>query len=95
MSKDEYNITETFRDGGLVGSDHDEIISCDVPAKYRGTATDQHDMLVLGKKQVLRRNFKFVTMLGFASTAMVAWRSCLSFRSSHWKTEGHQSYSGA
>lgn len=30
-------------------------------------------MVVLGKKQVLRRNFKFITMLGFASTVLVAW----------------------
>ena len=26
-----------------------------------------------GKKQVLRRSFKLVTMVGFASTALVAW----------------------
>ena len=44
-----------------------------VPDKYRGTAVDQQDMVVLGKKQVLRRNFKFITMLGFASTVLVAW----------------------
>lgn len=44
-----------------------------VPEKYRGTVADQHDMVVLGKKQVLRRNFKFITMLGFASTVLVAW----------------------
>lgn len=25
-----------------------------LPAKYRGTANDQHDMSILGKKQVLR-----------------------------------------
>ncbi|KAK4506653.1 hypothetical protein PRZ48_000385 [Zasmidium cellare] len=30
-------------------------------------------MNILGKKQVLRRNFKFFTMLGFASTVMVSW----------------------
>ena len=44
-----------------------------VPEQYRGTYTAQHDMAMLGKKQVLRRNFKLVTMLGFASTVMVAW----------------------
>ena len=39
-----------------------------VPERYRGTLADHHDMIVLGKKQVLRRNFKFVTMIGFSST---------------------------
>lgn len=34
-------------------------------------------MKMLGKKQVLRRQFKFSTMLGFASTVMVAWEFVL------------------
>ena len=49
----------------------DERIS-HVPEKYRGTSADEHDMSVLGKKQVLRRNFNFITMLGFASTVFAA-----------------------
>ncbi|RMZ89389.1 hypothetical protein DV736_g3379, partial [Chaetothyriales sp. CBS 134916] len=48
-----------------------------IPTKYRGTAADQRDMEVLGKKQVLRRNFKFITMLGFASTVMASWEVLL------------------
>ncbi|KAK5726664.1 hypothetical protein LTR15_002552 [Elasticomyces elasticus] len=48
-----------------------------IPTKWQGTAADRHDMGVLGKKQVLRRQFKFWTMLGFASTVMVAWEFCL------------------
>ncbi|KAK4506414.1 hypothetical protein PRZ48_000144 [Zasmidium cellare] len=44
-----------------------------VPEKYKGTSADKDDMNVLGRKQVLRRNFKFTTMLGFASTVLVAW----------------------
>lgn len=39
-----------------------------VPATYQGTANDRREMSMLGKKQVLRRQFKFTTMLGFAST---------------------------
>jgi hypothetical protein len=39
-----------------------------IPEKYKGTRADQDDMVLLGKKQVLRRNFKFTTILGFAST---------------------------
>ncbi|KAM0723329.1 hypothetical protein Q7P37_001531 [Cladosporium fusiforme] len=48
-----------------------------IPVKYRGTTADQRDMAMLGKKQVLRRNFKFVTMLGFASTVMASWEVLL------------------
>jgi hypothetical protein len=41
-----------------------------VPKTYQGTAADRHEMSMLGKKQVLRRQFKFTTMLGFASTVV-------------------------
>jgi hypothetical protein len=33
-----------------------------VPTKYRGTDHDKKEMRMLGKKQVLRRNFKFITV---------------------------------
>ncbi|KAK0768445.1 hypothetical protein LTR59_017660 [Friedmanniomyces endolithicus] len=52
-------------------------VDATIPSKYRGTAADQRDMVVLGKKQVLRRNFKFGTMLGFASTVMASWEVLL------------------
>ena len=48
-----------------------------VEDKYRGTSADREDMRVLGKQQVLRRNFKFITMLGFASTVMASWELLL------------------
>jgi len=59
--------------GPLPTSDYhacDDALPSDecVPKAYQGTATDRKDMQMLGKKQVLRRQFKFVTMLGFAST---------------------------
>lgn len=73
MSKSELSILEAPPDGELGAFDEDKVVSSNVPEKYRGTTTDHHDMLVLGKKQVLRRNFRFATMLGFASTVMVAW----------------------
>lgn len=44
-----------------------------VPERYRGTTSDKNEMRILGKAQVLRRNFKFPTMLAFASTVLVAW----------------------
>lgn len=48
----------------------DDALSSDdcVQNAYQGTAADRREMRMLGKKQVLRRQFKFVTMLGFAST---------------------------
>ncbi|KAF7888425.1 uncharacterized protein EAF02_002966 [Botrytis sinoallii] len=38
-------------------------ISGQVAEKWRGTQSDKHDMAVLGKKQELRRNFKFINIL--------------------------------
>ncbi|KAH8602283.1 amino acid transporter-like protein [Bisporella sp. PMI_857] len=54
-----------------------EVDEYELPARYRGTEADKRDMLTLGKKQVLRRNFKFITMLGFASTVMASWELML------------------
>jgi hypothetical protein len=50
-----------------------------VPDKFKGTDADAHDMIVMGKEQVLRRNFGFVTMLGFASTCVASWEGVLAF----------------
>ncbi|KAF1964473.1 putative GABA permease, partial [Bimuria novae-zelandiae CBS 107.79] len=36
-------------------------------------------MNMLGKKQVLRRNFSFLTMLGFASTCIASWEGILTY----------------
>lgn len=58
-----------------------------VPEKYRGTNADAHDMSVLGKKQVLRRNFGFITMLGFASTCVASWEGVLTYVG-FWLTNG-------
>ncbi|KAF5868527.1 putative amino acid transporter protein [Botrytis fragariae] len=48
-----------------------------VAEKWRGTQSDKHDMAVLGKKQELRRNFKFINILGLSSTAMASWEILL------------------
>lgn len=55
----------------------DENIDDAVPERYRGTAQDKQDMLVHGKKQELRRNFKLLTMTGFASMVVCAWEGLL------------------
>lgn len=70
MEKNDLTVSEHRESGGI---DEDTVVSEHVPVKYRGTQADRHDMLVLGKKQVLRRNFNFLTMLGFSSTVMTAW----------------------
>lgn len=47
---------------------HSPAATTTIPDKFKGTKNDQDDMILLGKKQVLRRNFRFTTILGFAST---------------------------
>jgi hypothetical protein len=58
-------------DGQTIGVAHGSTVS----EKYQGTRFDRQDMSVLGKKQVLRRQFKFSTMLGFASTVCYGVRT--------------------
>ena len=42
------------------------------------TFEDQEDMRRLGKKQELRRNFRFTSILGFVAVAMGTWEVTLS-----------------
>ncbi|KAF2724727.1 amino acid transporter [Polychaeton citri CBS 116435] len=44
-----------------------------VPRKYQGTLADRKDMSQLGKVQELRRNFKFLSILGFGCTLIATW----------------------
>ena len=62
--------SKSARMEALAIDDGDKGRQGEVPLKYQGTAADRQDMSVLGKKQVLRRQFKFWTMLGFASTVV-------------------------
>jgi hypothetical protein len=55
------------RDIESANSKLDDVVDMAVPERYHGTAQDKRDMLVQGKKQELRRNFKLLTMTGFAS----------------------------
>jgi len=73
--KEESTIREyPIEEGGHVEKDDE---TSGVPVQYRGTECDKRDMSMLGKKQVLRRNFQFLTMLGFASTVMSSWELVL------------------
>ena len=59
------------------GEERAFIASTTVPQKYLGTEADRRDMITLGKKQVLRRNFGLITMLGFGSTVICSWEIVL------------------
>ncbi|KAI4283790.1 MAG: hypothetical protein L6R35_005046 [Caloplaca aegaea] len=49
-----------------------------VKPKWRGTEQDKSDMDVLGRGQVLRRNFKFLSALAFGSTLICTWEIMLA-----------------
>ena len=52
---------------------NDQTHSAHLSEKDRGTAHDDHMMRMMGKKQVLNRNFRFISTLGFACTLMSTW----------------------
>jgi len=52
-SKDDMNIISALGQSPEEGPSKEDA-SNNVPAKYHGTRADQQDMIVLGKKQVLR-----------------------------------------
>ncbi|KAI4089861.1 MAG: hypothetical protein LQ344_005120 [Seirophora lacunosa] len=49
-----------------------------VKPKWRGTEQDKTDMDVLGRGQVLRRNFKLLSALAFGSTLICTWEIMLA-----------------
>ncbi|KAK4497668.1 hypothetical protein PRZ48_010321 [Zasmidium cellare] len=73
--EDLWTVDETPKSPSSHGDDG--LFAPCVPEKYRGTVADRHDMQVLGREQVLRRNFKSITIMGFASMVMVAWEALL------------------
>lgn len=50
----------------------------DSPAKKGATAYDIHDMDALGLAPTFKRRFKFIAMVGFCSTVVVAWQNTLT-----------------
>ena len=50
----------------------------DSPAKQSATAYDIRDMDALGLPPTFKRRFKFVAMVGFCSTVVVAWQNTLT-----------------
>ncbi|KAL8818351.1 MAG: hypothetical protein Q9223_003002 [Gallowayella weberi] len=44
-----------------------------VADKWQGTTADKYDMVMLGRSQVLRRNFSFISILGFSAVLLCTW----------------------
>lgn len=55
----------------------DNVVDDSVPERYRGSDQDKHDMIVHGNRQETRRNFRLITMAGFASMVVCAWEGLL------------------
>lgn len=53
-------------------------LDSDSPAKEGATEYDIRDMNALGLAPVFKRRFKFVAMVGFCSTVVVAWQNTLT-----------------
>ena len=54
-----------------------EVGATDLPAEKAGTVYDQKDMARVGKQQELRRNFRFISILGFTAVLMSTWEAVL------------------
>ncbi|KAL8691202.1 MAG: hypothetical protein Q9224_004231 [Gallowayella concinna] len=44
-----------------------------VADKWQGTTADKNNMIMLGRSQVLRRNFSFISILGFSAVLICTW----------------------
>lgn len=47
-------------------------------SEKKGTASDQKDMLRMGKQQELRRNFGLVSIFGYSMVLMATWENTLT-----------------
>lgn len=48
-----------------------------IPSSEIGTDKDAQDMTRMGKKQVLRRDFRFVSIVGFICILQNSWEGAL------------------
>ncbi|KAK3707274.1 hypothetical protein LTR37_012275 [Vermiconidia calcicola] len=69
------SLAQRSKDANVtMAEQHDfEDASPDVPKKWRGTEADNANMKAMGRVQELRRNFTFITILGFGSTLICTW----------------------
>ncbi|KAF7503562.1 hypothetical protein GJ744_003635 [Endocarpon pusillum] len=78
-SKAEFgDASTTYVDAKDADYELDAVYETTVAEKHRGTITDQHDMQVLGRVQELRRNFGFMSIIGFGSTLICTWEFVLA-----------------
>ncbi|KAL3703931.1 hypothetical protein TMatcc_009621 [Talaromyces marneffei ATCC 18224] len=70
-------MRETSKNGACVQTD-DGLNQYHVPARYLGNGADKRDMSALGRDQVLRRNFGFISILGFGCTLIATWEVVLT-----------------
>ncbi|PTU24240.1 hypothetical protein P175DRAFT_0553513 [Aspergillus ochraceoroseus IBT 24754] len=74
-----------MKDVGSIDADdagHAEFASKGpVAPKYMGTVADRRDMNAMGREQVLRRNFRFISILGFGCTLISTWEVVLTLLS--------------
>ncbi|MCJ1302732.1 hypothetical protein MMC08_005536 [Hypocenomyce scalaris] len=57
----------------VVRDEEDGLEMGPLDGKWRGTAADRRDMSNLGRVQELRRNFRFISILGFACILISTW----------------------
>lgn len=63
--------------GSRTEGEHPGLTSVDYDAALKNTEHDVHDMTRLGKKQEFKRNFNFISTLGFISIYMATWEFVL------------------
>ncbi|KAI4112532.1 MAG: hypothetical protein LQ345_006331 [Seirophora villosa] len=76
MSKSNQGYVQTaaLRKGDQSSEDGQlDEFTATVADKWQGTVADKHDMVMLGRSQVLRRNFSFISILGFSSVLICTW----------------------
>ena len=54
VTKEEVAVSESPADHSQIEDKAGDLDDSGVPARYRGTDADKNDMMILGKKQVLR-----------------------------------------
>lgn len=69
------SVTENVTPKRLSTSGHGDSDFAD--EAWGDTATDQRDMLRMGKKQEFKRNFSFLSALAFVSVYMATWEFVL------------------
>ncbi|PIB01044.1 Choline transport protein [Cercospora beticola] len=74
-SKEDGRVRMTFES---TEEDAYELSEYAVAKKWRGTPADRKDMSQLGRVQQLRRNFQFLSILGFGCTLIATWEVLLT-----------------